>query len=187
MNPIEALKTEHRAIETALEILSEMFPRIQDLHGNGIVRDARRLLDFFRTFADTCHHGKEERFLFPVLERIGVSRKGGPIGVMLSEHEEGRILLRQLEEALGLVGAGDPSAGILFKTAAEAYIELLRQHIFKEDTVLFQIAEDRLSTIRKSTLADQFDRFEKEQIGTGTHEAFHQRLDELTQRYVDPE
>jgi hemerythrin-like domain-containing protein len=40
-------------------------------------------LEFFRGFADKCHHCKEEDRLFPCMEARGIPREGGPIGVML--------------------------------------------------------------------------------------------------------
>ena len=58
------------------------------------------LQEFFRLFADQCHHGKEEELLFPLLEQKGIPRTGGPIGVTLHEHEEGRALVRQMGDAV---------------------------------------------------------------------------------------
>ena len=34
--------------------------------------DARKAIEFFRTFADGCHHGKEEDCLFPKLQERGI-------------------------------------------------------------------------------------------------------------------
>ena len=57
-------------------------------------------MDFLSIFVDKCHHGKEEEFLFPALEAKGVKREGGPIGVMLHEHEQGRGLVAMLRNAV---------------------------------------------------------------------------------------
>ncbi len=46
--------------------------------------------DFIKNFADGCHHVKEEGVLFKYMEAGGVPVQGGPIGVMLSDHEAGR-------------------------------------------------------------------------------------------------
>ncbi|MGD0266766.1 MAG: hemerythrin domain-containing protein, partial [Candidatus Methylomirabilota bacterium] len=37
-----------------------------------------------------CHHGKEENLLFKTMVDRGFPRQGGPIAVMLHEHETGR-------------------------------------------------------------------------------------------------
>ena len=89
MHPTEVLSQEHRAIENMLGALEEQiraapagqpFPR----------RFFDEALDFFRNFADGCHHAKEENLLFPRMKERGVPENGGPIGVMLAEHEQGR-------------------------------------------------------------------------------------------------
>lgn len=179
MNPIDELKTEHRAIERALDILAQL------AGGNGRSEDAGRLVEFFKLFADSCHHGKEEGLLFPALEQIGVSRQGGPIGVMLAEHERGRAHIQEMEAALPGLSGGDASAAGRFQEAARAYAELLRQHIYKEDHVLFEIAEQRLSKAQQNRLSEDFARFERDVMGPGRHDAIHRMLDELGHRYSD--
>ena len=76
------------------------------------------LLEFFRLFADQCHHGKEEELLFPLLERKGIPRSGGPIGVMLEEHDQGRRLIRELSDSATAYGSGDSDAGRRWAKAA---------------------------------------------------------------------
>lgn len=183
MNPIEELKAEHRAIETALHILADIaeviiYPEKVDVH-----EDARVLIGFLKSFADTCHHGKEEGYLFPTLEQIGVSRDGGPIGVMLNEHQQGRNLIREMEANLAQIDPKTGNKADEFQAAATAYIDLLHHHIFKEDNVLFEIAQQRLSKVRLLNLARDFERFEQEKIGSGRHEVFHAMLATLKDKY----
>jgi hemerythrin-like domain-containing protein len=181
MNPIEELKIEHRAIETALAILSRISHDPAQRPASDVARDAGRLIEFFKVFADACHHAKEEGHLFPVLEQMGVSRDGGPIGVMLAEHEQGRRLIRQMDASLGRVETDGQPAWEAFRKAAATYVDLMHRHIFKEDHVLFEIARQRLSKVRMQRLAVDFQRLEREKIGAGRHEAFHRLLDELAQ------
>ena len=89
------------------------------------------LVEWLRTFADLRHHAKEERLLFPALEAAGVPGPGGPIEVMLEEHERGRALLRAMREA--------PAAGR--GARAREYARLLRAHIAKENEILFELAD----------------------------------------------
>jgi hemerythrin-like domain-containing protein len=184
MNPIEELKTEHRAVEAALSILSEVAAEIEKTDSRAAVADAERLIDFFKTFVDACHHGKEEDFLFPALRRIGVSGDNGPIGVMLNEHDSGRKHIKEMKDALIGARTGNRDAVKVFKRNAIDYIDLLRRHIEKEDHVLFKIAEERLSTDCRAELSESFERLEKEKIGSGRHEAFHEMLEELQKKYA---
>lgn len=183
MNPIEELKTEHRAVEAALDTLAKIAAEVEASDSGAGFTDAMNLIDFFRTFVDTCHHGKEEGFLFPALQEIGVSSSNGPIGVMLREHDAGRNHVQEMIKALSRIEAGDRDAAAAFKMSANGYIDLLRQHIEKEDHVLFRIAEERLSTGVKTKLSESFERLEKEKIGPGRHESFHRMLEELQEKY----
>ncbi len=70
MTPTEILSGEHRVIEQVLDCLEKM---IQQSVGDGRLNGhaARQAVDFFRGFADRCHHGKEETHLFPAMESKG--------------------------------------------------------------------------------------------------------------------
>ena len=95
MTPTQALKDEHEGILTMLGV----FEKILGIMASPASIPAQHLsniLDFFKEFIDTCHHGKEEKFLFPALQKAGIPREGGPIGVMLTEHETGRKYVRQM-------------------------------------------------------------------------------------------
>jgi hemerythrin-like domain-containing protein len=76
----------------------------------------------------------------------------------------------------------DTAAGD-FVHHARGYADLLRQHIFKEDNVLFRIAEERLPEEVKTELLKGFERIEEEKVGHGRHEAFHRMLEELGRDY----
>jgi hemerythrin-like domain-containing protein len=68
--------------------------------------DWKKALDFIRHFADECHHFKEEQVLFPAMEEHGIPKEGGPIGMMLIEHEEGRGYVRDMAAAIALAVFG---------------------------------------------------------------------------------
>jgi len=184
MDPISELKSEHEAVLVTLNVLQSIATTIGDTGRIDQPEDIEQLLEFFRVFVDTCHHGKEEEYLFPLLEQLGVSRNGGPIGVMLREHEQGRGQVRAMRSALQSYRGGDPSAAGEFASHAAAYIELLRRHIDKENNVLFPIAESRLSTVRRMSLEEAFEKLEQERIGAGRHEASHRLIEELGKRYL---
>ncbi len=174
----ETLRTEHEAIISMLDatevvarnISSGKVPSAETLHG---------LLEFFKVFADRCHHGKEEDLLFPLLESKGLPRSSGPIGVMLSEHEQGRELIRQMTEAARQFSTGDQGAAQNWARAASGYATLLRSHIQKENNILFVMAERILTSEEQSELAGEFERLEVEKMGEGTHERLHCLMHQL--------
>jgi len=183
MGPLEDLRAEHEGILLMLRILE----RICEGFVPGGRLDVARLdeiMEFFVIFVDKCHHGKEEEFLFPALEEAGVPREGGPIGVMLREHAMGRTYVSQMRQNLTGHKSGDPRAGEGFRQHARQYTELLRQHIDKENNVLFVMAESRLPGAKQEELERAFEKLEKERIGEGKHEEFHALLDQLQKEYL---
>jgi hemerythrin-like domain-containing protein len=139
MHPTEILSQEHRAIENMLD---EVEQHLRDVSAGGPFprRFFDEALDFFRNFADGCHHAKEENLLFPRMKERGVPERGGPIGVMLSEHDQGRAYLKAVRENLDAAEQGSEEARKCVFANAAGYIALLRQHIQKEDTILFRMA-----------------------------------------------
>ncbi|MGD8496514.1 MAG: hemerythrin domain-containing protein [Gemmatimonadales bacterium] len=112
---------------------------------------------FVRLFADACHHGKEEHLLFPALEERGMPRDAGPIAVMLDEHRRGREHASRMREALGPARAGDDEALRRLRRAAREWVELIRQHILKEDHGLFEMADDMVRGPECRALCRQYD------------------------------
>ncbi|NOT01436.1 MAG: hemerythrin [Phycisphaerales bacterium] len=152
--PSAVLKAEHQVILRVLCVLDKLADRIEQ-GGEFPQKPLAQCVKFFRLFADACHHAKEEDLLFPVLESRGIPRDGGPIGVMLYEHQVARGLTRDMADALNAVGA-DAGAQSRFLRAARQYHELLTQHIFKEDNVLFNMGDRVLNPEDQSTMASRF-------------------------------
>ena len=174
----EVLMGEHRGIERMLTALEREIPKLEAGDATPVPVFAQGV-DFLRGFADRCHHYKEEQHLFPLLASKGLPVEGGPIGVMLREHDEGRAYIRAMDEAIKRYQAGDQRALRDLASAARSYTQLLRAHIQKEDTVLFQLANQALTADEQQTLAETFDRVEVEVMGIGTHERYHRMLDTL--------
>ncbi len=174
----QTLRHEHEAILKMLDATEEVSRRLQAHQpvGSGTLEG---LLEFFREFADHCHHGKEEEVLFPFLEQKGMPRGGGPIGVMLYEHEQGRALIREMAEAAAANRKDEDGSGPRWAKAANAYAHLLREHIDKENNVLFVLAERMLSPDEQDRLSKQFETVEVEKMGAGTHERLHARMEKL--------
>ncbi|MBP1757545.1 MAG: hypothetical protein H6Q62_401 [Firmicutes bacterium] len=173
----EDLRHEHEGILYGLEILEDMADRLNDALLVE-VEDLESMIHFLKLFADKCHHGKEEGLLFPSLEKAGIPREGGPIGVMLAEHVEGRALIARMSAALE--GNFVPQK---FAEAAIQYVQLLRAHIDKENQVLFVMADQRLPQVEQEQLLETFESFEAEVMGPGVHEKLHHQLEHLAKKY----
>lgn len=167
MKAVERLKTEHDLIERGLTLLDRAVARIDAGKSlpDGFSAWAAR---FFQQFADQCHHAKEEDVFFPVLKQRGIPEQGGPIGVMLHEHVLGRDCVGRMREA----SQAQPFDAQTFLDAARQYIPLLRQHIFKENNVLFHMAERVMSEADDADVMSRFSQVEQERGLTGWHENF---------------
>jgi hemerythrin-like domain-containing protein len=133
------LSDEHQVILGVLGCLEAALREVED--GSSMtLDDGRDLLAFFRGYADRVHHGKEEVVLFPLLEELGIPREGGPIGVMLHEHDLGRAALGRFEAALEPASRGDDTARAQLLEAGRFFLGMLREHIEKEDHCLFPMA-----------------------------------------------
>ena len=173
------LTSEHNAIQIALNILEEIIEKLKK-DDEADIKDINDLLDFLREFADKCHHGKEEGFLFPALEKAGIRKEGGPIGVMLQEHIKGRNLIKEMQENI----LNDHVSKTGFIAAGSDYVRHLRAHIEKENAVLFPLIETRMSVLEQKELLENFENHEEKVIGQGRHEALHLLLEKFEDKYL---
>ena len=170
--PTEELEHEHRIIQQVVGGMAVLVEKLE----SGKEIDAAVLTDLFefmRTFGDKCHHGKEEIYLFKLLEKKGVPVSGCPLAVLLHEHEKGRNLLADLkltsETYIRTPGAGrEALIGTLRRL-----IELYPSHIWKEDYLLFPMADKILSDTEQEELSARFEQHESE-IGIDVHHGFEQ-------------
>lgn len=180
INAFEILEHEHDVILLVLDAVEREAARIR-ADGKADPPRVNRMLDFARQFADRCHHAKEERLLFPRLADCGIARDGGPIGVMLAEHERGREFVRAAAEALPAAAGGDATAAGKLAEALSGYVSLLRAHIAKENQVLYVMGRRLLPESDDRDLVAAFERVEAEEMGAGTHEKYHRLAHELAE------
>ena len=150
--PTQTLRDEHRVILWALDLLEQASVRLAK---DDALPDGwwPAIIAWLRAFADLNHHAKEERHLFPALAKAGVPAEGGPVQVMLEEHVQGRAFIRAME-------SGPPE---LRPEAAFRYAELLRNHIDKENGVLFPLTDAVLDDRAQQMLEREFETVEAEQ------------------------
>ena len=99
-----------------------------------------KVLDFFVAYVDQTHNQKEERYLFPLIEKRGVPRSGGPLAVMLAEHERSRELLAEWRPLAEAYIGGDRSALAALRDVFSQYAGLLKGHFWKENDILYPMA-----------------------------------------------
>ena len=186
MKATETLRVEHQVILKVLDCLEEI-AHAAERDGALDLVSADEALDFLTTFADGCHHGKEEHAFFPALVKRGLPLQVGPIAVMLADHREGRELRARM--ARGLEGARRSESGAIatFAAAAEAYVALMQDHIDKENGVLFPMGDEMLSASDQTELEHAFEQVEHVDMGAGVHERYLALVERLCVRLaIDP-
>ncbi len=171
MKATDTLSDEHKVIVRVLAALEKAAVRLEasePIDPSYFVEAA----DFIKGFADGCHHQKEEGVLFPAMIQAGLPRESGPVAVMLAEHEEGRRLTRGMRKAAEELAAGDEQARAGVVANAMGYARLLRQHIQKEDFILFPMADKVIPTSLHQQIAEAFEKIEHEETGEGVHEKY---------------
>jgi len=135
-------------------------------------------VDFIRNYADRFHHAKEEDVLFEALAMNGMPVENSPIAAMLMEHDQGRTHLLAMEAATGEAIAGREFNPELLTANAMAYAELLREHISKENDILYPLAERVMGdSLRENILAGY------SAAEARTPDGFVSRYEALVQRY----
>ena len=137
MLPVDILITEHRLIVYAVGVLKKEQQKIAaagKVDPNFIVA----AVDFFRTYADRYHHGKEEGILFNALFKKKLSDPDSAMmRELILEHASARRTVTRLEALKTSYVGGNAEAlsGIL--EVLKVLIELYPRHIEKEDKHFF--------------------------------------------------
>lgn len=160
------LQKEHDAILHVFKIMGALM-ETEEKEDTAKLQYGGEYVHFLKTFADKCHHGKEEDYFFEALMNNGMPEKDGLIADLLQEHSLGRQHIQAMDAALR---AGDLNA---FTTTAASYRSLMEHHIEKENGILFVNADQMLDAAEQDELFEQFEAYEESVIGHGVHEDLH--------------
>ncbi|MCP5115953.1 MAG: cation-binding protein [bacterium] len=180
------LRDEHKVIRTVLDCF-EIALRNSKASGRVSREVYDPFIEFFHGFADRCHHCKEEDRLFPCMQAHGLPREGGPIAAMLAEHRAGREAVRAIAESLDAADGGDRSAirAVLFE--GRGFLVLLRNHISKENRMLFARADRLIQGDDETALIGEYRAAESEPEYRATATRCRGIADQLARQYgVDP-
>ena len=152
--PTELLKDEHQAVLQKLTALEKVFSSLDKREA--ISAELKELTSFFKTDF-WVHFTKEEEALFPEIETF-LPRNAGPLGVMLMEHEELRKTNERIQQATVeyLGGSASEETKRTLHEQGTHFINVLRDHINKEDNILFMMADMHLNQQQIDKVAKLF-------------------------------
>ncbi|MEE9190911.1 MAG: hemerythrin domain-containing protein [Candidatus Neomarinimicrobiota bacterium] len=183
VKPTEQLIEEHNSILKMLGIIDHVCNILES--GEAVPYEhLDQIVEFIRLFADKIHHGKEEDLLFPAMEAAGFPRESGPIGVMLVEHEQGRDYVNRLDKAVTQYKNGEQTAADALVRHARNYVFMLTQHIDKENTILYPMADSSIPIVKQEALLDEFESVNKGVINTEKLTELQDNLNNLEEIYA---
>jgi hemerythrin-like domain-containing protein len=176
MDPIKKLMDEHLVILRGIDILEQTVTLIDN---NGDVNPElfRKLIDFIRNYADKYHHAKEEDILFIKMQDCGFPLEGGPIEMMLIEHDQGRKYVKGIEDGVELSVQGNVDGKNQIIENSLGFAVLLRNHIHKEDNVLYPMAVNGLGQDVIDSMIPDFEKVDE--VQAGVEGKYIKLLDEL--------
>jgi hemerythrin-like domain-containing protein len=182
VNATQCLRDEHQLILKVIDCFEIALRKARE--SGEISREVfEPFVEFFRGFADKCHHCKEEDRLFPCLERKGLPREDGPIGVMVQEHAVARQRVSMIAQELQAADGGDPVSKQTVLDHGLKFIELMRGHINKEDHCLFGMADEMIRDADLVTLSEAYQSAESEPGYRSTFEHCRAVGDRLVEQY----
>ncbi len=165
-NYLDMLMNDHALIEKALVLFEKEAEKNHKLN----VKIANSLLDFLWEYGDVCHNAKEEKVYFPLLLNKGLPPQG-PIGVMLQEHTEERRFIGSLRKMIAEKEETGKLPGEFHSTLA-SYSEFTKNHIWKENDILYPMGRRILNSEDDAYLQQEFLKIEKETVGEGSYPRF---------------
>jgi hemerythrin-like domain-containing protein len=155
MTPTQIMEAEHRLIEAVVNALDLAAANLE----KGQPPDREMLakaIDFLRLYADKLHHGKEEKLFFPKLVERGVPPQGCPIGGLTHEHEKGRAFVQTLDECVTASPRNEPWPPFNLLPTLRALVDLYKNHIWKEDAMVFPMSNKFLTEADQVELRQKF-------------------------------
>jgi uncharacterized protein len=170
----ELLKQDHEITERVFAAMEQLFASAS----GPTPAQVSGLLDYVRNYVDQCHNMKEERHLFPLIEKRGIPRDGGPLAVMLGEHELGRGILARLAPLAERFLAGDRAALPDLRAAFGEYAGLCKDHFWKENDILYPMAQRVMSEADGAAVVAGIGEVEAA-LGAETRARYYRLADEL--------
>lgn len=185
MQPIGPLMIEHRLIERLIGLMQRELTRMKD----NIAVDREfafvdpvfidTAVDFMKTYADRCHHGKEEDILFAELAKKDLTPEHRQtMEELISDHAWGRRTTASLVEAKNDYLREKAGALDDLLLHLEELVIFYPRHIEKEDKHFFLPCLAYFSEAEKAQILEQMAEFDRRMI----HEKYRSIVEGIEHR-----
>jgi hemerythrin-like domain-containing protein len=184
MDAVQVMMNEHEQILRVLEAFDAFADGVNDPPGHKL--ELENFITFIRQYADERHHGKEEQVLFAAMIRNGFPPEQGPVGMMLFEHQEMRGLVSELGALARQDAPWSSSDTERVADVARSYTSMLREHIMKENEMLYPMAMEHLPPSVQDQIDVECAALDKRRAAAGTDATLEKLASQLVARYARP-
>lgn len=164
VKPTDILKEEHKSALQKLDALEDLIGNLNQKERISV--ELKELTSFFNTDF-WMHFDKEEKALFPEFDNF-MPRGSGPLAVMIEEHEVLRKIHTVMQEAVTRYfnNSNDADTRHTITENGTHFIDFLRNHISKEDSILFMMADMHLNQGQVKRVLELFEKIEASGVKT---------------------
>jgi len=182
MKPTEELIFEHKAITTMLNVMSNISNNIKNKKVF-YTNDVEDIVDFLFVYVDKYHRSKEEEVLYPALLLSKYLTES--IGLMINEYKIAKGYLDEIRCCVENFKLGSTFSGEMIVECMENYVQLIQEHIQKEETDFFPSANKALSEEAQMEISKQFKQINDEFVGLDIHTHYDGLLKSLENKYLN--
>lgn len=181
VDPIEQLKAEHVTIVRMGEGIARRIKSFRE-EGHIDTRYVDTAVDFIRTYADLCHHGKEEGILFRALEGKDLDRGLAMLMKdLVREHQWARETTGKLAAANDAYSEGDVEVLSEELRLLSKIQRFYPGHITKEESRFFSACRAYFSDAEISRMGEDFAAFDQSVV----HEKYRRLVERLEAGHPD--
>jgi hemerythrin-like domain-containing protein len=141
---LNIIRDEHRSISAILHGMEYLVDRIRTRKARINPRVFSAMIYYLDTFSERMHHPKEDRFLFKAMRSRG-GEAAAVVADLEKEHAAGGDALRRLEQSLVRYEEGGDKEFPAFAEAVARFVQEYRDHMHKEESIVFPLAQRLLS------------------------------------------
>lgn len=184
MTSVEVMMQEHQNILRMVKVVRALCFKLYE-EKTFCQEDLEQIIDFIKNYADVHHHGKEEKYMFAVMQdKLGKIGSNLITHGMLVEHDLGRLHMQELNAAIKAYSDGNKEAVLDIIANAISYTHLIERHIKKEDELVYPFGEKQLTAEDIASINEKTEMFEKEARQQGTQDHYLAMLSRLEEKYL---
>jgi len=182
MTPTENLIKEHEEINELLDIMSKIALKIKS-KDVFYPTDVEEIIDYLIIIIDKSHHGKEDEVFYPELISSGIPKETAPLSIINYEHTLAKRYLKDISSCVVNCKIGNDFSGELLADSLTNYVVVIKNHIQREEEIIFPIANEVLSSEKQNEITQRFEDIEQKNISHGFFDHFNKLLKKLKVKY----